>query len=1353
MALYEDVFKYKLIYIMSIDDEAHFGHLKIGEATLASNLGPSQLPPNCEALNEAAHKRIKDYTKTALVNYTLLHSELAVRFTKMADGTPMPITFSDKDIHDVLARSGYACRRFPDTDRQTEWYPVSLSTAIGAITAYKEFRNVLTASEKKDETQILEPELKRQIVLRQEQEEAIERTLDVFRTQRNMLWNCKMRYGKTLTTYELIRRAGFKKTIVVTHRPVVEDGWKKDHELIFNGKSQHIFITKKYRGQDNEYDASIDSENDRILKNMSRSDSPFVYFTSMQDLRGSKIVGGKFNKNNEVFNLDWDFIVYDEAHEGTQTELGKNVQNILESERNKKSPKVLSLSGTPYNILGQYEENVYTWDYVMEQRRKLEYKLTRPDEVNPYADLPEMRMYTFDLHTALSNSYRFETTDVAFNFREFFRTWTGNRELDFQNIPEGKQVGDFVHAEDVRSFLDLLTQESESSNYPFSNHNYRAMFRHTFWMVPGVKEARALSKMLKEHPIFSSFAIANVAGEGDMEESYEDALVKVRNVINDNPYTITISCGKLTTGVTVPEWSAVLMLTGSSSTSAAGYMQTIFRVQSVGSIDGKQKEAAYVFDFAPDRALNVISEVHSLSIKEKQTDTEKKQALGEFLNFCPVIAVSGTNMTAYDVPKMMRQLKKITVNKAIKSGFDDETIYKDGVGIIMSDEDVALFNHLSSIINGQAKSKSKKNYVVNKQGLTEEEYERAEKAKNKSKRNRTEEENELIKRQKEQKKEQEKVIRLLRAVSIRLPMLIYGAEADLNDEILLTDFVDLVDDESWEEFMPENVTKELFIKLIKYYDEDVVIGAGVRIRRLAKAADELPPTRRVERIAEIFSLFKNPDKETVLTPWRVVNMHLGDTLGGYNFYKEGYHKDELLEEPRYADKDGVTALVTSKHTKVLEINSKSGLYPLYMTYSIYRKKLPAPEYSLSLEEVQKIWESTLAENVFILCKTKMAKSITKRTLSGYKDMQVNAVTLSKLLERMQDKKRLANKLTNPETWGKGGERMKFDVIVGNPPYNASLGGASDLPIYHHFVDQAKALNPRYLSMIIPAKWFNTGTGLGTFRQEMLNDERISELHDYINARECFHNVELKGGVVYFLWDREHSGPCDITTHNENLTVTKSKRNLLEPGMESYIRNTEMISIYHKVRAKTAAIFSNIVSSRDPFGYDIRLEGSFKVAKHQYALEKNALNDIEFYYNGWKEAGIGYVSSESVNANKDWVDKYKILIPKAWGSGKESTDWLQPFIVEPHSVCTETYLVIGPFDDKKTAENAISYIKTRFFHAMVSLLKISQNAARGVYNLVPMQDFNKQWTDEELYRKYEFTDKEIAYIESTIKPNM
>lgn len=1354
MPSYEAAFKYKLIYLMSICDDDHKGYLKIGDATLASAMGPSQLPPNCDQLNAAAHERIKQYTKTALTSYELLYTELALRFTQMADGTSLPNPFRDVDIHDVLARSGFPCKKFPDTDRDSEWYFVNLETAINAIKAYKEGRNVLSPSEKMGATAPPGRFIQKSIVLRQEQKEAVDKTIQIFRTSDRMLWDCKMRFGKTVSAYDLIRKGNFQKTIVVTHRPVVEAGWKVDHDMIFGTESQHIFVTKKINSSSYEYDASIDSENDRILRSYAKMGASFTYFASMQDLRGSRLANGKYDKNNAVFEMDWDLIIYDEAHEGTQTDLGQTVQALLEAPKNGKVPKILSLSGTPYNLIGQYEGNVYTWDYVMEQRRKREFSEQHPDEPNPYADLPEMRIYTFDLSKAMPTAYRYETEDMAFNFREFFRTWTGDPEQDYRPLPEGVHKGDFVHSADVQSFLDLITQESEDSHYPFSCEEYRDMFRHTFWMVPGVKEAKALSKLLSVHPVFRHFFVANVAGEGDKEEDYENALAKVQNAIKNHPYTITISCGRLTTGVTVPEWSAVMMLSGSASTSASGYMQTIFRVQSVGSVNGKQKELAYVFDFAPDRALKVLSEVHMLSGKGKIDDGNGKQALGEFLNFCPVISVGGTQMQEYDVPKMMRQIKRITVDRAIKSGFDDESIYNTGVGIVMDDADVELFNKLASVVHGQPKSKLPTKVTINRQGLTNEEYEAAEKAKAKHRRERSQEDLEALKKQQEMRKEQEKVIRLLRAVSIRLPMLIYGAKVDLNEEIHIGDFVDLVDDESWNEFMPEGVSKSLFKKLLKYYDEDVVVGAGLRIRHMARAADELPPLRRVQRIVEILSLFRNPDKETVLTPWRVVNMHMGDSLGGYNFYSTDFLPDGALDDPRWIDIDGVTShLLTKTDAKVLEMNSKSGLYPLYIAYSLYRARLTVPEAQVNLDEAYRVWKEVLDKCIFVLCKTPMAANITRRTLAGYQEeWNVNAVYLPHILDRMEDKPRLARKLTNSKTWSKEGERLKFDAVVGNPPYQLTggSGGSNDAPIYQHFAALAVELNPTFISLIIPSRWFSGGRDslLSDFRTSMLTDRSIRQMVAFTDSRDVFPTVEIKGGLCYYLRDSGYDGDCAYSLIRDGHRQTVN-RNLGD--FDVLIREPTLAGIVKKVMKGNPDVVETLISSDTPFGIPTNPKESKKNPVKVFS-SSSPLHDVRLLHIENNERKVEYVERTSIDKNADAIDAEKVFIPKGYGAGESFPHQIlgTPVYGGPKSVCSQSFLYAA-FSTEVEAKNFITYLKTKFFRALVLSVKISQDAMSRVYRFVPIQDFMKPWTDAELYDRYELDAQEIAFIEATIKP--
>lgn len=1354
MERFEQTLAYKLIYVFSMPYDDHKGLLKVGEATLKSNKQPNDILPNSRDLNQAAHARIKQEVGTASVRYTLLHTELAVRTV----GNYLA-AFSDKDVQKVLMNSGIH-KVQPNGKTGAEWFATNIETAKAAIKALKEGKSSLSSAD------IAKNTPHETIEFREEQIDAVNKTLRTFKKDDEMLWYAKMRFGKTLTALEVIRRNQYRRVIIITHRPVVDDGWSDDFKKVFfSGNSEHdYYYERKTKDSAYTFDEKTDSENDLKIRNHDKNGDHFIYFASMQDLRGSQIVGGNFNKNNAVFALDWDLIVIDEAHEGTQTKLGDNVVKALKKEHT----KVLALSGTPFNLLDKFgEDNVYTWDYVMEQKKKTEWDLAHYGDHNPYADLPKMHIYTYDLGEKLKKYISDDYGTKAFNFREFFRVWykgpNGNRELP-KNAVEGK----FVHENDVNAFLDLMVTEDANSGYPYSTQEYRDMFRHTLWMVPGVKEAKALSELLRNHPVFKNFGIANVAGEGDKyeEEHSNDALELVRKTIEENDYSITLSCGKLTTGVTVKEWTAVLMLSGSYSTAAAQYMQTIFRVQSAGTIYGKQKTDCYVFDFAPDRTLKVLTETVHLSRKPGKSQQKRREAMTEFLNYCPVIAIAGSKTKTYSVESMMEQIKQIYAERAVNSGFEDESLYNDEL-LKLNEIDASKFNELKDIIGASKASKKKKDVVVNGQGLTDEQIEHLDDPEPATPPTpSTPEELEDRKKKKQAKEARKKAIDILRGVSIRMPLMIYGADVPIDEDIDIDSFVDIVDDESWKEFMPTGVSKKIFTEFTKYYDRDVFIAAGKRIRRLAASADRETPTRRVIQIAEIFRHFKNPDKETVLTPWRVVNMHMSETLGGWCFFNENFEDDtqeekHRLEEPRFVDRGEVTNTVFAENAKILEINSKTGLYPLYVAYSFYKQRMEGmSDDDWAPEECQYFWNEVIRDNVYVICKTPMAKSITRRTLCGYSDVKCNAHYFDDLVNMLKNKpEQFKKRVLKGSYWKKDVKEMKFDAVVGNPPYQEESNGDSNAKksIYNYFIDSGEELADR-VTLIHPARFlFNAGDTPKAWNEKKLNDIHYQVIKYWSDSSDIFPTVDIKGGVAVTYWDkRKEFKPIKLFTAFDELhSILEKVEKLNEDSLSSIITNRGTYK------------YSNLAYTEQPDEMmktaDRRIApSSFERMPKLFTEEKP--NDKHEYVQI-----LGNIKNERCYRwfRKDYIspvdnlEKYKVIVPKANGSGAIGEVLSTPLIGTPLIGYTETYISIGSTDSFSEAEAILKYVKTKFARTMLGILKVTQNNPKETWQYVPIQNFTENsdidWSksvheiDLQLYKKYGLSDEEIAFIESKVKP--
>lgn len=1298
----------KFIYIQTVNNEsglfnAFEGTQKIGEGSVSSDDIETDWSPNSDFLRTVAPKRINQYMKTSGLPYTLGWVELAYKKATKS-------WFHDYDVHNVLKRSGI---KQAEQLEGTEWFKTDLETAKAAIKAVKEGRNYLNITAK--ESFIEEPV----ITLRPEQEAAVEQTQKVFKKKDRMLWNAKMRFGKTLTSLQLVKNEAFQRVLIMTHRPVVADSWFDDF--------------KKMKMSADGYDYGSVNQGE-TLENLKRGEKPFVYFASIQLLRYN---GGQTNLK-DFADVDWDLIIIDEAHEGTQTELSDSVMKELVKEHT----KILELSGTPFNLLDQFdEEQVYTWDYVMEQQAKKKWELERPSEPNPYETLPKVSMYTFEM----KHKERFSDESKSFNFREFFRV---------------AEDGQLVYKQEVRQFLDNITHPDSRTNYPFSTKSYREELRHTLWLMPGVKEANAFEDLLKEHPIFGKeYKIVNVVRGASSDDGIaNDAdIEKVRSAIGKDPSqtkTITLTVRKLTTGVNIPEWTAVLFL--SNTNSAMNYLQAAFRAQTPFSHEKLgMKTNCYVFDFAPDRALTVMAESAQINsgVGKKNTQAQK-QAMARLLNFMPILGASDNGMKTYDVDRMLTQLKKVYAEKAVRSGFEDDSLYNDNL-LTLTADDASMFTKLNAIVGKTQSQKTPKKVVINENGLTTEEHEQAEKAKKKPKAKRTAEDLEVIEKQKEAKKQRKNMISILRGVSIRIPMMIYGMAVDLSKDITIQDFIKQVDDESWKEFMPKGFTKGMFSEITKYYDAEVFIEAGRIIRQRAKSFDDLDFIERAEQIAELFGTFKNPDKETVLTPWRVVNLQVSKSVGGLNFYDDNFESatDGARSNLHWVSNE-VTPSIYQRDTKILDINSKTGLYPLHSAISLYYQRVA--ENDDNHFEADQVYQEILANNIYAIAKTPMAKTITERTLTGYRKYKTNVTYIECLTDTLKTDSEQGKKLVE-EAFNK----VKFDVVIGNPPYQEETIGENSTfapPIYHKFMDLSYEVADKAV-LITPARFlFNAGSTPKAWNKKMLEDEHLKVIYFEQNSANIFPNTDIKGGVA----------------------VTFRDANVNFGAIETFTAFDALNNILHKVAPLTKATLDSIISGRGVYKLsekalidhpeieDIQSKGhKFDVGSGAFKI----LSDILYFDKKQSDNDVQILGLENLNRTYRWINqdylnppesfrKYKVFFPQANGSGAIGEVISTPLIGAPLIGATETFLSIGGFETKEEAEACLKYIKTKFARAMLGVLKITQATTRDKWAKVPLQDFTSNsdidWSqsiaelDVQLYRKYGLSQEEIDFIESKVK---
>ncbi len=619
--------------------------------------------------------RINEQTHTAGVAHKT-HWALRAAYMTAPFGT-----FTDRDFHAYLKKLGVS------RQAGTEWFFIEPDAARGNFIDFTQNHGLTS---EKDADAVIP------YTLRDEQAEAVRMTADYFRGRKSaeFLWNAKPRFGKTLAAYDLCMKLGARNILIVTNRPAIANSWYSDYETFFGPKSGYLFVS------------SVDGIKDRkfvcgrkeYAEKMDANTKGCIEFVSLQDLKGSRYFGGRYDKLAELRSekgkgIDWDVLIVDEAHEGVDTYKTDTAFNQI------RRKWTLHLSGTPFKALASDkfpQDAIYNWTYADEQKRRRDWDDASEIE-NPYAKLPRLSLFTYQMSDIVRDKVKGgieladnDVEEYAFDLNEFFAT--DEREK-------------FIHDSDVNKFLDALTRQEK---FPFSTPELRNELKHTFWILNRVASAKALAKKLKIHPVFKDYEIVLAAGDGklDDDDENEKSYDKVVRAIAEHEKTITLSVGQLTTGVTIPEWTAVLML--SNMASPALYMQAAFRAQNpclFRSSDGSsyRKQNAYVFDFDPARTLRIFEQFANDLIPEASGDRgdfdSRKRHVRELLNFFPVYGEDDQGaMIELDAEKVLTIPRRIHACEVVERGFMSKFLFANLSGIFGAPREIIdIINNMQAI--------------------------------------------------------------------------------------------------------------------------------------------------------------------------------------------------------------------------------------------------------------------------------------------------------------------------------------------------------------------------------------------------------------------------------------------------------------------------------------------------------------------------------------------------------------------------------------------------------------------------------------------------------------------------------
>ena len=1146
---------------------------------------------------------------------------------------------------------------------------------------------------------------------RPNQADAIERFEQAIKNKRtHLLMYAVMRFGKSFTAMCCAQKMGADLVLVVSAKADVKGEWKKTVEKFKNFEEYQYVSSEDLKA------------NHKLISDAKRNRQKIVVCLTLQDLSNKEIK----ERHKQLFNQSVDLLIVDETHFGARAEHygsvltksssdkvlaqekkhnDESVDDLLEQTRELKSKVQLHLSGTPYRILmgNEFsEEDIISYcqftDIIEASQKWDEENLdTKEEWENPYFGFPQMVRFAFNLNvSAIKKLEELKQAGISTAFRELFSPLSITKDNDGKHLV-------FRHEPEVLDFLQVIDGSKEDSNVMgfLDNECIKQgdLCHHVVMVLPYRASCDAMEALIKKHKdIFknlSQYEILNITGveDGRLYSNLANVKKKIEDCEANGIKTLTLTVNRMLTGSTVPQWDTMLYL--KETESPQEYDQAIFRLQNPYVVTYTDDEGHIAKRNMKPQTLLVDFDPNRMfflqelraHIYDINTDANGNRHLLERIE--KELKVSPVIWLNKD------KLQEVTPNDILNfiRKYSSERSILDEAKDVPVDLSLLDIDELRDEIMRQQPMGTRgglKLKPTKEDG--DEDFDLGDVDTTPT----DDEDSESSTVGKEKKEDDSLGKRILTLYSRYL----FFAFLTKDQVLAIQDVLEVIDkgDDNVRIAKHLGISKKIAELLYKHMNPNVLHELDYKIQNINDLAND-ESKQPIERVENAIRQFGRWSESEVVTPVDKVALRM------------------LHQIPH----DRIPA-----DAKFLDIASKEGefAYAILLEFGDnYKDKIYSiPTSSIAYEFTRKVYEALNmpVENI----------------ASDYNSYDLIGEQADEIINKIKE--------------------MGITVAVGNPPYQdeGGSGGTNDAPIYQEFCGVAKELNPEFSTMIIPSKWFTGGREhlLGDFRKGMLKSGKIVSMSTYTDASDVFPNVEIKGGVCYFLSDRLHDGKCNYSLNRGGV---ESSATLDLSEYDVLIREPQLAKIVSKVLKKVKNEGGNFVesyiSSDTPFGIPTNPQKS-KKTKYEVSETKRTENDILLYYLKSTKRVVEYIDRNLVSKNAADIDSIKVFVPAAYGASESFPHQIlgMPEYAPSGSVCSQTYLYMK-FSNENEAKNFISYLKTKFFRALVSAIKITQHAQTSVYHFVPMQDFTHSWTDADLFKKYDLSPDEVKYVESMIKP--